>query len=141
MTLLFLEAGEPATRNRISHRAMPGAAGRRAGTASHQAESIDRRRTRDAFGATTTEIGGRTMTTIADDEPIAIAVTDAIRAGDVAALTRLLEDDPSLATVRIVGGDCDDDQATDAGRTLLHIATDWPGNFPARGAKSASELG
>jgi uncharacterized protein len=81
------------------------------------------------------------MTTIAGDEPIAIAVTDAIRAGDVAALTRLLEDDPSLATVRIVGGDCDDDQATDAGRTLLHIATDWPGNFPARGAKSASELG
>jgi hypothetical protein len=140
MTLLFLEAGEPATRNRVSHRAMPGAAGRRAGAASRQAEPIDRRRTHDAFGATTTGIGGRTMTTIAGDEPIAIAVTDAIRAGDVAALTRLLEDDPSLATVRIVGGDCDD-QATDAGRTLLHIATDWPGNFPARGAKSASELG
>jgi uncharacterized protein len=70
------------------------------------------------------------MTTIAADEPIAVAVTAAIKSGDVATLTRLLEDDPSLATVRIVGGDCDDDQATDAGRTLLHLATDWPGNFP-----------
>ena len=70
------------------------------------------------------------MTTIADDEPIAVAVTEAIHAGDVATLARLLEEDPSLATVRILQSDCDDDQATDAGRTLLHIATDWPGNFP-----------
>jgi hypothetical protein len=79
------------------------------------------------------------MTTIADDEPIAVAVTEAIRAGDVATLTRLLEEDPSLATVRILQSDCDDDQATDAGRTLLHIATDWPGNFP-NGAASVRTL-
>jgi len=91
------------------------------------------------FGATTTGIRGRTMTTIADDEPIAVALTEAIHAGDVATLARLLEEDPSLATVRILQSDCDDDQATDAGRTLLHIATDWPGNFP-NGAASVRTL-
>jgi ankyrin repeat protein len=74
------------------------------------------------------------MTTMADDEAIAVAVTEAIRAGDVATLTRLLEEDADLATVRIVQSDCDDDQGTDAGRTLLHIATDWPGNFPNGGS-------
>ncbi len=70
------------------------------------------------------------MTTIADDEPIAVAVTEAIHAGDLATLTRLLGENPSLATARIAQTDCDDDQGTDTGRTLLHVATDWPGNFP-----------
>jgi len=70
------------------------------------------------------------MTTIADDEPIAVAVTEAIHAGDLATLTRLLGENPSLATARIAQSDCDDDQGTDTGRTLLHVATDWPGNFP-----------
>jgi uncharacterized protein len=42
----------------------------------------------------------------------------AIRAGDVEALERLLADDPSLASARV------------GPRTLLHIATDWPGGLP-----------
>ena len=46
------------------------------------------------------------------------AAVAAIRAGDVAALEELLTAEPSLATER-------------AGpRTLLHIATDWPGGLP-----------
>lgn len=61
------------------------------------------------------------------DDPLAVAVTEAIRVGDVEELTRLLHDNPGLATARIRnenGGD------GDVGRTLLHVATDWPGHFP-----------
>ncbi|MGN9787059.1 ankyrin repeat domain-containing protein [Nonomuraea sp. ZG12] len=43
----------------------------------------------------------------------------AIRSGDVPALRRLLASDPALATARV-----------DGSRTLLHVATDWPGHFP-----------
>ncbi|GAA1830140.1 hypothetical protein GCM10009836_05140 [Pseudonocardia ailaonensis] len=43
----------------------------------------------------------------------------AVRAGDVSTLTRLLAEDPSLATAR-----------PDGARTLLHVVTDWPGGFP-----------
>ena len=46
------------------------------------------------------------------------AAVDAVHAGDVAALAQLLREDPWLATTRI------------GGRTLLHVATDWPGHFP-----------
>ena len=42
----------------------------------------------------------------------------AIQAGDVEALERLLAQDPSHATARV------------GPRTLLHIATDWPGGLP-----------
>lgn len=70
------------------------------------------------------------MTTIADHEPLAVAVTDAIHAGDVEALARLLDEHPGLATTRITRSGCDDERGPDAGRTLLHVATDWPGNFP-----------
>jgi uncharacterized protein len=58
-----------------------------------------------------------------DDSPIAIAVTAAIHRGDAAALDQLLAATPGLATARIVAGN-------GAQRTLLHIATDWPGHFP-----------
>ena len=44
---------------------------------------------------------------------------DAIRNGDVESLERFLDADPTLATTRI-----------DGQRTLLHVATDWPGHFP-----------
>ena len=50
------------------------------------------------------------------------AVT-AIHNGDVATLGRLLEQDPKLATARIV-----DDRGV--GRTLLLILADWPGHRP-----------
>jgi len=43
----------------------------------------------------------------------------AIRTGDINSLNRLLEENPVLAQSRI-----------DGQRTLLHVATDWPGHFP-----------
>ncbi len=59
------------------------------------------------------------------DDPLAIAATDAIRRGDLEVLERLLRENPDLASARIGGnGDCG------GGRTLLHVATDWPGHFP-----------
>jgi uncharacterized protein len=63
------------------------------------------------------------MVTLAGDDPVATVLAAAIRAGDLDALGRLLNERPGLASARI--GD-------DAGvsRTLLHIATDWPGHFP-----------
>jgi uncharacterized protein len=59
---------------------------------------------------------------IAADDPLAAAATQAVQAGDLDALERLLSKDPWLATARI--GDWDNH------RTLLHAATDWPGHFP-----------
>ncbi len=46
-------------------------------------------------------------------------VAQAIRTGDVATLSRLLSADPALVHAR-----------ADGQRTLLHVATDWPGHFP-----------
>jgi uncharacterized protein len=63
------------------------------------------------------------------DDPLASAVTAAIRTGDAAALERLLRERPSLAHARIVHPD--GRQA----RTLLHVLTDWPGNVPDGAAK------
>ncbi|MGI3781802.1 MAG: ankyrin repeat domain-containing protein [Janthinobacterium lividum] len=48
-----------------------------------------------------------------------------IHAGDGAELLRLLVEHPELAAVRL--GDDDPDGMS---RTLLHVATDWPGHFP-----------
>jgi ankyrin repeat protein len=50
--------------------------------------------------------------------PLALAVIQAIRGGDLEALERLLRENPGLAAARI------------GPRTLLHVATDWPGHFP-----------
>src|SRR5713101_8420939 len=63
------------------------------------------------------------MLNIAADNSLAVAVVSAIRSGDLAGLKPLLDANPDLATARIV-------DARGAGRTLLHIATDWPGHFP-----------
>jgi hypothetical protein len=52
------------------------------------------------------------------EDPLALAAVEAIHAGDVGALQRLLAEHPGLAT------------ATIGPRTLLHVATDWPGHFP-----------
>jgi ankyrin repeat protein len=51
------------------------------------------------------------------------AVVSAIQKGDVEALQQQLSQDPGLAAARIV-------DARGVGRTLLHIAADWPGHFP-----------
>mgnify|MGYP000027915908 CR=1 FL=1 len=57
--------------------------------------------------------------------PVAVAATAAIQSGNVPGLRQLLNDDPQLATVRV--GDASPDGIS---RTLLHVATDWPGHFP-----------
>lgn len=56
------------------------------------------------------------------------AVVEAIHNGNIEELKRLLDKSPDFATVRIV-----DDTRLDpcrTSRTLLHIATEWPGHFP-----------
>ncbi len=58
--------------------------------------------------------------TINANESLQAAVS-AIHTGDVAALTKLLIDHDGLATARL-----DDDVS----RSLLHVATDWPGHRP-----------
>jgi hypothetical protein len=64
-------------------------------------------------------------------DPAAAAVVTAIHTGDTDGLRRLLTEQPRLATARLVDG------ATT--RTLLHVLTDWPGNFPD-GAGTAAAL-
>ncbi len=74
------------------------------------------------------------MTTISTEEPVAVALVNAIRAGDLTALQGLLTEHRGLATVRL--GDDDPDGMS---RTLLHVVTDWPGHFPG-GAASVAAL-
>ncbi len=53
------------------------------------------------------------------------AAVEAVRAGDLDALRSLLAEHPELATARLTNV---------GGRTLLHVATDWPGHRPNVGA-------
>jgi ankyrin repeat protein len=57
------------------------------------------------------------------NDPLAIAVTSAIHAGHVDELRELLASNPNLAKATI--GD-----RAGVRRSLLHIASDWPGHFP-----------
>lgn len=54
-------------------------------------------------------------------DPNADAAVAAIRSGDVAALAQVLTEAPDLARAPVPGYQ---------GRTLLHVATDWPGYLP-----------
>ncbi|MGW7435339.1 ankyrin repeat domain-containing protein [Streptomyces sp. NPDC054849] len=58
-------------------------------------------------------------------DPLAVAVTAAIRGGDLSGLRGLLNAHPGLPSARIV-----ERGAAAGGRSLLHIATDWPGHHP-----------
>ena len=58
-------------------------------------------------------------------ESLAVAVTEAIQSGDTHTLSVLLADHISLATAVIV-----DERGN--GRTLLHVASDFPGHLPQR---------
>jgi uncharacterized protein len=69
------------------------------------------------------------------DEPSAAAAVGAIRRGDVDALAAVLHDRPELASARLRDPRCGPQGPA---RTLLHIATDWPGNFPRVGATVAT---
>jgi uncharacterized protein len=70
--------------------------------------------------------------TVTGDDPRAAAAVAAIHAGDIEALERLLAEHAELATARIA-----DERGNE--RTLLHVVTDWPGQFPA-GARSVAAL-
>src|SRR5688572_1865091 len=72
--------------------------------------------------------------TVPSTDPVAVSLTEAIHAGDVAGLQRLLAGDPDLAHLRIVGAD-------GAARSLAHVATDWPGHFPNVAATIAALAG
>jgi len=63
------------------------------------------------------------------EDPVAVALVDAIHSGDLAALERLLGRSPHLATARLGDPDCS--------RTLLHVVADWPGHFPQGAATVA----
>ncbi len=58
-----------------------------------------------------------------ENDPLAVQLCEAIRTGDTEILTQLLEQHPKLAGFRILDG-------KGGRRSLLHIATDWPGHFP-----------
>jgi ankyrin repeat protein len=60
-----------------------------------------------------------------EDDPVAVAARTALRAGDVEALSRLLQEHPDLARCRIVSA-----RARGGTRTLLHVFADWPGHNP-----------
>ena len=60
---------------------------------------------------------------IPSDDQVVAELVSAIRLGDVAAIQRLLRDDPALASARLTGND-------GGARTPLHVVTDWPGYFP-----------
>jgi len=75
---------------------------------------------------------GETMLRLTDDDDRAIALIGAIHAGDIARLRSMLDDDPRLASCRIVDG-------KHSARTLLHVVADWPGHFPG-GALTVATL-
>jgi hypothetical protein len=56
-------------------------------------------------------------------ETLAQALTSAIQTGEVEALQQLLDGDPLIPKARIL-------DLKGVSRSLLHIAVDWPGNFP-----------
>ena len=68
------------------------------------------------------------------DDPRAVALVEAVRAGDVGAVEHLLADHGELATARFVDPRCSDE------RSALHLATDWPGHFPNRRAVVARRV-
>lgn len=74
------------------------------------------------------------MFTIPTDDPLAVAVVEAIHAGDIQTLERLLKENPGLAAAKL-----GDDRPGGMTRSLLHVATDWPGHFPD-GAQSVAML-
>lgn len=68
------------------------------------------------------------------NDPVAAAAVTAVHTGDLAALRGLLAENPWLAAARL-----GDDGPQGMSRTLLHVATDWPGHFP-RVAESVAAL-
>jgi len=59
---------------------------------------------------------------LSTEDPTAVAAVAAIHAGDVAGLAALLREHPTLAEVAL--------GEPGMSRSLLHVATDWPGHYP-----------
>lgn len=59
------------------------------------------------------------------EDPLAVAAVDAVHSGDVDGLRQLLVEHSELANARL-GNPGPDGMS----RTLLHVATDWPGHYP-----------
>jgi len=72
----------------------------------------------------------RTYVEYHSDDPSALAICAAIRNGDVQALQTLLAQNPGSATALITSRGPD---GTLEMRTLLLVATDWPGHYPRVG--------
>ena len=77
------------------------------------------------------------MRYLSTEDPLAVAAVQAIHSGDVETLKRLLAESPFLATVRLGGATSGD--PCEMSRTLLHVATDWPGHYP-NGAETVAAL-
>lgn len=60
---------------------------------------------------------------LSHDDPVIVALRGSIQSGRLDALQQLLSEHPGLAAARIA-------DSKGVLRTPLHIATDWPGNFP-----------
>ncbi|MCD1261408.1 ankyrin repeat domain-containing protein [Paenibacillus athensensis] len=73
---------------------------------------------------------------ISENEPLAVTLLEVIRTGDIPGLQKLLTENPGLATARIIESDMHNGNVS---RTLLHVATDWPGHFP-NGASTIATL-
>lgn len=72
--------------------------------------------------------------TISTEAPEAVEVVAAIHGGDLAALRRVLAENPWLAMARL-----GDENPAGMSRTLLHVVTDWPGHYP-NGAATVAVL-
>src|SRR5690606_1378932 len=77
--------------------------------------------------------GDGEMRLLNKEEVLANSVIHAIQTGDTETLKQLLVENPGLATAKIA------DKDSESARTLLHVVTDWPGNF-TNGAKTVSIL-
>lgn len=60
-------------------------------------------------------------------DPLAASLTAAVHDGDLDGLRTLLTERPELAVIRMIGRH----GVAGGWRTALHVATDWPGYFPA----------
>jgi uncharacterized protein len=72
--------------------------------------------------------------TLASDDPVAVALVQAIRTSDTGWLQRLLDEHPGLASARLHDG-------KGGSRTPLYVATDWPGYFPNGPARTSRNAG
>ncbi len=72
------------------------------------------------------------MLTLLKEDKLAVEIAESIQKGNLAALKKIINDNPELVQARII-------DSKGVSRTLLHVAADWPGHFP-NGADTVSIL-